>query len=154
MKLSVIFIPDEGYTRFLSPHSSSLSSIYFSLPSGPVTNTRIRIGEGFGSAAEAQDLCPALSSLRAIDKYILRFLERCIRTYINECFNGNLLDLTDTQKILALQLHIDNTRLGLQPFTTLTSCTKRCKPCKICSQIFSQASWKKEITFKSYRVFQ
>jgi collagenase-like PrtC family protease len=84
----------------------------------------------------------------------VRFLKKCIRAYVKEYFDGNLLDLMDTPEILARQWHIDNACLGNQFFTTLTSCTKICKPCKICSKIFSQASWKKEITFKSYKEFQ
>ncbi|MCG8550627.1 MAG: hypothetical protein MI799_09530 [Desulfobacterales bacterium] len=357
MKLSVPFIPDEGYARFLTRHASSLSSIYFALPSGPITDARVRIAQGL--VPETRDLSTTLSSLKAIDKYILmntrfmppgvyanntilsgilddiarldkkfgikgivlsdmyllqaldqtehdivpclelvpginamqdtpeklfsffellgfsrfkkptriipdralnrnpeklallskavktydpdiriellanegciyqcpfklshdahislsntglarestfrmnqnlgcqayfnlsphaflkspfirpgdihhyqgiadgiklcgrtrgvRFLKTCIRAYVKRCFDGNLLDLMDTPEILARQWHIDNTRLGAQFFTTLTSCTKRCKPCKICSKIFSQASWKKEIGFKSYKEFQ
>ncbi len=357
MKLSVPFIPDEGYARFLTRHASSLSSIYFPLPSGPVTDARVRIGEDL--AAETRDLCATLSLLKAIDKYVLmntrfmppnvytnntllsgilndierldknigikgivlsdmyllraldqtghaivprlelvpgintmqdspgklfsffellafsrfkkparivpdralnrnpeklsvlskaaknydpdiriellanegciyqcpfklshdahislsntgfarettfqmnqnlgcqayfnfrphaflkspfirpedihhyqgiadgiklcgrtrgvKFLKRCISAYISGCFDGNLLDLMDTPEILARQWHIDNTRIGTQFFTHLTSCTKMCKPCKICSKIFNQASWKKDITFKSYKDFQ
>jgi len=69
MKLSVPFIPDEGYARFLTRHASNLSSIYFPLPSGPITDARVRIADDL--ASETQDLCAGLSSLKAIDKYIL-----------------------------------------------------------------------------------
>lgn len=360
MKLSVPFIPDEGYARFLTRHASNLSSIYFPLSSGPITDARIRIADDLASETrDTRDLCATLSSLKAIDKYILmntrfipptvyadnttlsgilddiahldntvsikgivfsdmyllraldqtgheiiprleavpginamldspgkffsffdlltlsrfkkparivpdralnrnpeklaalskavkgydpdiriellanegciyqcpfklshdahialsnsglaregtfrmnknlgcqayfdfqphaflkspfirpedihhyqgvadgiklcgrtrgvRFLERCISAYIQENFNGNLLDLMDTPEILARQWHIDNSRLGSKFFTTLTSCTKMCKTCKICSEIFNKASWKKEITFKSYKEFK
>ena len=78
------------------------------------------------------------------------FLKRCISAYAKGAFDGNLLDLMDTPEQLSLQWHIDNCRLGGQFFKTLTSCTKVCKPCRICSHIFDQASWKKEITFKSF----
>lgn len=81
----------------------------------------------------------------------VKFLERCISAYARRYFNGNLLDLMDTPEMLAQRRHIDNSRLGTQFFTTLTTCTKMCKPCRICLDIFNQASWKKEITFKSYK---
>ncbi|NDY72464.1 hypothetical protein DO021_12395 [Desulfobacter hydrogenophilus] len=357
MKLSVPFVPDEGYAQFLIRHASSLSSIYFPLPSGPVTDARVRIGDNLTSGT--QDLCATLSGLKAVDKYILmntrfmpphvyadntilsgilddiahldntvgikgivlsdmyllraldqtgheivprleaipginamldspekffsffdlltlsrfkepsrivpdralnrnpekltflsksvkaydpniriellanegciyqcpfklthdahialsntglareatfrmnqdlgcqayfnvqphaflkspfirpedihhyqgvadgiklcgrtrgvRFLKRCISAYIEESFNGNLLDLMDTPETLARQCHIDNSRLGRQFFTPLTSCTKVCETCKICSEIFNKASWKKAITFKSYKEFK
>jgi hypothetical protein len=84
----------------------------------------------------------------------VRFLKRCIRAYLNEYFGGNLLDLMDTPEILARQYHIDNTRLGKRFFTTLTACTKVCKPCRICSEIFNRASWKKELNFEPYKEFQ
>ena len=81
----------------------------------------------------------------------VKFLKRCITAYTRGHFNGNLLALMDTPEMLARQWHIDNSRLGSQFFATLTSCTKTCKPCRICSKIFNQASWKKKITFKSYK---
>lgn len=357
MKLSVPFIPDKGYAQFLSKHAPSLSSIYFPLPSGPITDARVRIGDDLASGT--RDLCATLSPLKAIDKYILmntrfipphvytdntilsgilddiahldntvgikgivlsdmyllraldqtgheivpsleavpginamldspgkffsffdlldlsrfkkparivpdralnrspgklaalskavknyapdiriellanegciyqcpfklshdahialsntgfakettfqmnqnlgcqsyfnrhphrflkspfirpedihhyqgvadgiklcgrtrgvRFLKRCISAYTKKYFDGNLLDLMDTPEVLARQWHIDNTRLEKQFLATLTSCTKVCKPCRICSKIFNKASWKKEITFKSYKEFQ
>ena len=96
MKLSVPFIADAGYARFLTRHASHLASIYFPLPSGPVTDSRVRIRDYFVS--ESQDLCATLLSLKTVDKYILM-----------------------------------------------------CKPCRICFEIFNQASWKKKITFKSYK---
>ena len=84
----------------------------------------------------------------------VRFLKRCIRAFIDGSFDGNLLDLMDTPEVLARQYHIDNIRLGDQFFTTLTSCTKTCKPCRICAELFNRASWKKELTFESYKEFQ
>lgn len=357
MKLSVPFVPDEGYARFLSEHRSHLSSIYFPLPSGPVTDARVRIGDDL--VPEPQDPCTTLFSLKAIDKYILmntrfiqphvytdtavlsgilddieridnnvgvkgivisdmyllnaldrtgheivprlelvpginampdspekffaffdlldlsrfkkptrivpdrgvnrvpeklaalskalknhlpdiriellanegciyqcpfkpshdahialsntglagettcrmnqnlgcgayfdvhphtflkspfirpedmhhykaaadgiklcgrtrgvEFLKRCISAYVKKRFNGNLLDLMDAPEPLARQWHIDNPGLGDRFFTTLTSCTKACKTCRICFEIFNNVSRKKEITFKSYKEFQ
>lgn len=84
----------------------------------------------------------------------VRFLQRCIRAYLDESFDGNLLDLMDTPEVPARQYHIDNARLGDRFFTTLTACTKVCKPCRICAEIFNRASWKKELTFESYKEFQ
>lgn len=84
----------------------------------------------------------------------VRFLKRCISAYARGYYNGNLLDLMDTPELLSQHWHIDNSRLGAQFFTTLTTCTKVCEPCRLCRDIFNQASWKKEITFKSYKEFQ
>ena len=78
----------------------------------------------------------------------VRFLKKCIRAFLDESFDGNLLDLMDTPEVLARQYHIDNTRLGDRFFTTLTSCTKGCKPCRICAEIFNRASWKKRANFR------
>lgn len=84
----------------------------------------------------------------------VRFLKKCIRAYLDESFDGNLLDLMDTPEVLARQYHVDNARLGDRFFTSLASCTKICKPCRICTEIFNRASWKKELTFESYKEFQ
>lgn len=84
----------------------------------------------------------------------VRFLKQCIHAYAKGSFNGNLVDLMDTPEILARQWHIENSRLGSRFFATLTTCTKMCKPCRICAEIFNKASWKKEITFRSYKEFQ
>ncbi|WP_033397561.1 hypothetical protein [Desulfobacter curvatus] len=91
MKLSVPFIPDEGYARFLIGHASSLSSIYFPLPSGPVTDARVRIGDGL--VPEPRDLCATLSALKAIDKYILmntRFMPPHV--YVNNAMLSGILN--------------------------------------------------------------
>ncbi|MCA1786198.1 MAG: hypothetical protein LC657_09485, partial [Desulfobacteraceae bacterium] len=100
VKLSVPFIPDEGYARFLSRHASNLSSIYFPLPSGPVTDARVRIADDLASD-ETQDLCATLSGLKAIDKYILmntRFIHPDVYTD-NTTLSGILDDIA----------HLDNT---------------------------------------------
>ena len=84
----------------------------------------------------------------------VKFLKRCIRAYLDGSFDGNLLDLMDTPEVLARQYHIDNPRLGNRFFTPLTACTKVCKPCRICAELFNRASWKKKLTFESYKEFQ
>ena len=43
MKLSVPFIPDEPYLRFLKKNIQCLESVYFPLVSGPVLDSRMRI---------------------------------------------------------------------------------------------------------------
>ena len=42
MKLSVPFIPDSAYTRFLSERITVIESVYFTLHSGPVLDARMR----------------------------------------------------------------------------------------------------------------
>ena len=83
-----------------------------------------------------------------------RFLTQCIKAYINNNFQGNLLDLMDAPQMLAHTLHIDNSRLGPGFFTHLSGCTKACKTCNICSDLFSQATWQKDKLLTSYREFQ
>lgn len=83
----------------------------------------------------------------------LGFLKRCISAYTQRYYDGNLIDLMDTPEMLAQQWHIDNSRLGTQFFNTLTTCTKICETCRICFDIFNQSSWKKELTFRSYKEF-
>ncbi len=84
----------------------------------------------------------------------VNFLKQCITAYIHKRFEGNLLDLMDAPQMLAQRYHIDNARLGPDFFTTLTSCTKACKTCNICFDLFSQTTWKKEKLLTSYKEFQ
>ncbi len=66
MKLSVPLIPDEPYLRFLKKNIQCLESVYFSLVSGPVLDSRIRLKE-----ADPDELAGALKPFKTIKKYCL-----------------------------------------------------------------------------------
>ena len=66
MKLSVPFIPDEPYIRFLKKNIQCLESVYFPLGSGPVLDSRIRLKE-----AGPNELAGELKQFKTIRKYCL-----------------------------------------------------------------------------------
>lgn len=80
-----------------------------------------------------------------------RFLERCISAYINNTFDGNLIDIMDAPAFLADRFHISNKALGPDFFNTLTTCTKACKQCSICDELFKKAAYEKSVSFKFYK---
>lgn len=82
------------------------------------------------------------------------FLKRCIRAYGDRTFEGNLLALMDASGFMADRVHIPNPALGPDFFTTLTSCTKQCKGCKICPSIFKQIAATKPVGLSSYEDIQ
>ena len=66
MKLSVPFIPDDQYIRFLEEKRLGLESVYFSLPFGPVLDSRMRFKE-----MGLHEFSDALNPLKNIKKYCL-----------------------------------------------------------------------------------
>ncbi|WDP85510.1 MAG: hypothetical protein HUN05_10495 [Desulfobacter sp.] len=82
-----------------------------------------------------------------------QFLKQCIQAYIDQAYGGNLLDLMDTANFLSHRFHIDNTRLGPSFYNTLTTCTKDCRPCKICKKLFEKTSYEKPVTLDPIRTF-
>ena len=82
------------------------------------------------------------------------FLKKCIKAYAESSYQGNLLDLMDTTDFLAQRIHIDNKTLGSDFFTALTSCTKSCKRCRICIDLFKKAALEKPITLTSFKDIQ
>ena len=76
MKLSVPFIPDKKYINFLKNNSLNLESIYFSLHSGPVLDSRMRFKK-----QDLSDLSKGLKQIKSVKKYCLlnsRFINPCL----------------------------------------------------------------------------
>ncbi len=67
------------------------------------------------------------------------FLKKCIKAYATRSFQGNLLEIMDAAGFLAQRIYIRNQALGRDFFKRLTTCTKDCKPCRICSRLFGHA---------------
>ena len=80
-----------------------------------------------------------------------RFLIRCVDAYAKGSFDGNLLDLMDAASFLAASYQIDNKKLDPGFFTTLTSCTKECKCCNLCADLFSFAARNSNLILKPYK---
>ena len=66
MKLTVPFIPEKRYMRFLEKRSRYIDALYFPLPSGPVLDARIRQAQ-----PSVKKLGKLLSTFPAQDKYVL-----------------------------------------------------------------------------------
>jgi len=81
------------------------------------------------------------------------FLMRCINAYIRHSYEGNLLDLMDAAKWLGDIYHIDNKRLGPDFFNMMTTCTKDCKNCNICPELFLKAGITKSVEIRQYKEF-
>ncbi|WP_022664389.1 hypothetical protein [Desulfospira joergensenii] len=83
-----------------------------------------------------------------------RFLIRCIEAYIDRSFDGNLLDLMDAANFLSGFYHMDNKKLDPDFFKTLTSCTKDCKCCNLCTELFSGATVKNKPILQPYEDYR
>lgn len=81
------------------------------------------------------------------------FLKKTVTAYINQDFDGNLLELMDASGWFADHYFIDNKKLDPGFLKTLTSCTNFCKPCSICDDFFKQASHRRSLTLKPYKDF-
>ncbi|THB79406.1 MAG: hypothetical protein D3926_10835 [Desulfobacteraceae bacterium] len=83
-----------------------------------------------------------------------RFLKQCIASYAAGEFSGNLLELMDATHWMAEHFYIDNPGLTDQFFDRITSCTKQCKDCTICSQTFDTVSRSIQFKLKPYGEYQ
>jgi hypothetical protein len=81
----------------------------------------------------------------------VRFLTTVIESYIKRSFDGNLLDIMDAASWMSDGLHIDNKRLDPGFFDLISSCTKRCKACRICKDLFGNAAVQKPLTIKTFK---
>ncbi len=83
-----------------------------------------------------------------------KFLIQCIEAYTSQSFEGNLLDLMDATRFLADHYHVNNKGLDPNFFKTVTNCTKNCKCCNLCPDLFLKTTRKKKLTLKSYKDYQ
>ncbi len=81
----------------------------------------------------------------------VKFLKKCIRAYGTNSHNGNLLELMDATHWLADLYHLENKKLDPGFFNAVTHCTKDCKKCNICIDLFSKTAIKKPIGLKNYK---
>jgi len=79
-----------------------------------------------------------------------KFLTRCISAYSKKSHPGNLLDLMDATNFLGSFFYIDNKRLGHDFFKKITTCTKICKNCRICHDMFLNSGKKIPVSLKTY----
>lgn len=68
------------------------------------------------------------------------FLQRVIYAYVQEKYDGNLLDLLDAMSWLAQALYIDNSSLSFDFVEILSLCDKQCTSCGFCHDLFSTIS--------------
>ncbi|WP_300456944.1 hypothetical protein [Desulfobacula sp.] len=83
----------------------------------------------------------------------INFLCRCICAYIQKSFEGNLLELMDATHWLSDHYHIKNKKLDPGFFNMVTNCTKACKECSICRNLFLETAINKPFTLKPYKDF-
>lgn len=79
------------------------------------------------------------------------FLRRCITAYGRQAYDGNILDLLDASNWMHDIWHIENKKLDLAVLKQLSLCTKDCKACTICPDLFSNTAIKKNIRFRDYK---
>jgi hypothetical protein len=80
----------------------------------------------------------------------LNFLYTCIQAYTKKSYNGNLFDLMDATHWLSELFYIDNKRLDPDFFDQVTTCTKECGTCNICSALFLKTTTQRPMTIKNY----
>ncbi|MBU1343395.1 MAG: hypothetical protein KKE44_01080 [Proteobacteria bacterium] len=81
----------------------------------------------------------------------INFLFNCIEAYIKKSYKGNLFNLMDAAYWLSDLYHIKNKNLDPGFFNTLTGCTKDCKRCNICQDLFIKTAKKKSLEIKNYK---
>ncbi|MCK5163019.1 MAG: hypothetical protein KAQ72_04845 [Desulfobacula sp.] len=79
------------------------------------------------------------------------FLFNCISAYIEKSYKGNLFNLMDATHWLSEIWHIENKRLDPGFFNVITGCTKDCKNCSICSDLFLKTATKQPLKIKKYK---
>jgi len=92
MKLAVPFIPDQVYTDFLQTIAHHIESVYFSLYSGPVLDSRMRF-----TKISVKEFSEKLSGISGVKKYILlntRFIHPDL--YHDDNFLNQTLDMIET----------------------------------------------------------
>ena len=92
MKLAVPFIPDQVYTDFLQTIAHHIESVYFSLYSGPVLDSRMRF-----TKISVKEFSEKLSGTSGVKKYILlntRFIHPDL--YHDDNFLNQTLDMIET----------------------------------------------------------
>lgn len=80
----------------------------------------------------------------------INFLCKSITSYMEESYKGNLFDLMDAGKWLSDFFCIENKKIDPDFFNLVTSCTKDCKNCNICRDIFKRAASKQPLKIKNY----
>lgn len=81
------------------------------------------------------------------------FLMQTITAYVKKSFDGNLFELMDAAHWLRELYHLDNKKLDPGFFKQVNYCTKACKKCSMCADLFSAASKKKTIGLRQYKDF-
>jgi len=79
------------------------------------------------------------------------FLHTCIKAYSERSHAGNLFDLMDATHWLSDIFHVDNKGLDPDFFKQITCCTKACKNCNICDELFLKTFIKKPVMIKQYK---
>ena len=83
-----------------------------------------------------------------------RFLIPCMDAYLEQSFDGNLLELMDAAHFLSGLYKVDNKKLDPGFFNTLTSCTKECKYCRLCENLFSRTARTNKTILKPYEEYE
>ncbi|MFH2057362.1 MAG: hypothetical protein ABIJ59_00485 [Pseudomonadota bacterium] len=83
-----------------------------------------------------------------------RFLKNCIDAYIKQSYTGNLLELMDATHWLSDLYHVENKNLDPDFLNMITQCTKTCKSCKLCHNLWLSATRKKSLGIKEYKDYQ
>ena len=84
----------------------------------------------------------------------VRFLKRCLAAYTEQSWDGNLLELMDASNWLADRYHIDNKSLDPGFLNMVTKCTKICKNCHHCSDLFKRAAEQLYLRLRKYKDYQ
>ncbi len=79
------------------------------------------------------------------------FLKQCIIAFIEESFEGNLFKLMDASNWMSSILFLDNKKLDPGFFKMITTCTKSCKACILCSNLSLKTIKRLSVQFKQYK---
>lgn len=81
----------------------------------------------------------------------VKFLSNCITAYGEQAYDGNLLTLMDAAHWLSDRYCIENKKIDAGFFNMLTRCTKACRNCKLCDDLFLKTATKKAVKIKNYK---
>jgi hypothetical protein len=132
---------------FQTNHSIGCHAYFFNTPEKFFKSPFIRPEDinAYASMADTIKLCGRTLGIN--------FLCTCISAYIEKSFSGNLFDLMDATHWLSDRYNIENKKLDPDFFSMITRCTKACKACSICRDLFLKTAIKKPLTLKPYKDF-
>jgi collagenase-like PrtC family protease len=76
------------------------------------------------------------------------FLTKVLNAYLNRGFAGNLIELMDAMEPAAQWLYVSNEDLPRDFHQRLSTCTRDCRSCTHCEELFRTCAWPREVNIE------